>query len=67
MAKFVIKGKINTGFGWEKFKKSIEAEEKEEALDRAFCTLGGCHGLKRNQIKIESVAIEEPAKAVSEE
>lgn len=67
MAKFVIKGKMNTGFGWENFRKNIEAEEKEQALDRTFCMLGGCHGLKRNRIKIESVTIEEPAKAVNEE
>jgi len=52
---FVIKGKAKIGLKWEKFEKNVAADRKERAVDKALSVLGGCHGIKRHQIKIDSV------------
>jgi large subunit ribosomal protein LX len=52
---FIIKGRAKIGIKWEKFEKSVSAPGKERALDAALSTMGGSHGIKRNQIRIESV------------
>jgi len=52
---FVVKGKAKIGLKWERFKKIVAADRKERAVDKALSILGGSHGIKRHQIKIDSV------------
>jgi ribosomal protein L20A (L18A) len=52
---FVVKGKAKIGLKWEKFEKSVTANRKELAVEKALSILGGSHKLKRYQIKIDSV------------
>ena len=44
----------------QKFTKTCEAPTPDQAREWALSEIGGCHGVKRSQIKIESV-VEVPA------
>jgi ribosomal protein L20A (L18A) len=40
---------------WQKFTKTCEAPDAKVAREWALSEIGGCHGVKRAQIRIESV------------
>jgi large subunit ribosomal protein LX len=52
---FVVKGRAKIGIKWERFKKTVTADRKEMAVEKALSMLGGNHRIKRHQIKIDSV------------
>jgi len=52
---YLITGEVRTNLGCDKFKKRVEAINKERATEKALCMIGGCHKVKRHQIKILSV------------
>jgi ribosomal protein L20A (L18A) len=41
---------------WQRFSKHCEAASGEIAREWALSEIGGCHGVKRHQIRIETVA-----------
>ena len=41
---------------WQKFSKSCEAPSAEKAREWALSEIGGCHGVPRRLIRIDSVA-----------
>lgn len=58
MKNFVVKGQFKAGHSWEKFAKKIESQNEKNAEDKIYSIFGSKHGIKRAQIKIESVAEE---------
>jgi ribosomal protein L20A (L18A) len=52
---YVVTGVVNANLRHDKFKKNVEAISKERAMEKALCMIGGCHKVKRHQIKIVSV------------
>ena len=42
---------------WQRFTKRHEAESGELAREWALSEIGGCHGVKRHQIRIDKVAL----------
>jgi ribosomal protein L20A (L18A) len=52
---YLVTGEVKTNLGRDKFKKEVDAISKERAVDKALCMIGGCHKVKRRQIKIVSV------------
>lgn len=59
---YSVKGEVKIKLDIEKFTKEVEAVSKERAVEKALCMIGGCHKVKRYQIKILSVE-ERPVKA----
>ena len=59
---YVVKGKMKLKFEWKKFAKTLTAKDEESAKEKTLSVLGGNHGVKRFEVKIESVT-EEPVKA----
>jgi ribosomal protein L20A (L18A) len=45
---------------WQPFSKTHEAPTPEVARDWAYSEIGGCHGVKRHLIRIDSV-VENPS------
>ena len=41
---------------WQRFAKTCNAETPEQAREWALSEIGGCHGVGRRLIRIESVA-----------
>lgn len=41
---------------WQVFTKTCEAPSAEQAREWALSEIGGCHGVKRTQIRISQVA-----------
>lgn len=41
---------------WQPFTKQHDAESEAQAREWALSEIGGCHGVKRQHIRIESVA-----------
>jgi len=56
MKTFQVKGTFKAGIAWEQFTKVIESQNEKNAVDKVYSIFGSKHGLKRNLIKIESVA-----------
>jgi ribosomal protein L20A (L18A) len=52
---YVVMGEVRMKMGCDKFKKKVEAVTKERAIEKALSNIGGCHKVKRYQIKILSV------------
>lgn len=40
---------------WQKFSKTCEADSPDQAREWALSEIGGCHGVRRALIRIESV------------
>ena len=40
---------------WQTFRKTCEASSADQAKEWALSEIGGCHGVSRRQIRIESV------------
>ena len=55
MKNYIVKGKFKAGNSWEKFTKKIESQNE---TDKVYSIFGSKHGIKRNQIQIESIAEE---------
>jgi len=51
---YVVIGEVKTNLGPEKFRKEVEAISKDRAIEKALSMMGGCHRVKRHQIKILS-------------
>ncbi|HOA70029.1 MAG TPA: 50S ribosomal protein L18Ae [Methanosarcina thermophila] len=58
MKNFIVKGKFKAGNSWEKFTKKVESQNEKNATDKVYSIFGSKHGIKRNQIQIESIAEE---------
>ncbi len=57
MSVFRVEGSFNARRGyWQPFTKSHEAESPEQAREWALSEIGGCHGVKRQRIRITSVS-----------
>ncbi|AFV22702.1 50S ribosomal protein LX [Methanolobus psychrophilus R15] len=56
MKNFQIKGSFKAGVEWERFTKKVESQNEKNALDKVYSVFGSKHGIKRNFIKIESIA-----------
>ncbi|MDP2217950.1 MAG: 50S ribosomal protein L18Ae [Methanolobus sp.] len=56
MKNFQIKGSFKAGVAWERFTKMVESQNEKNALDKVYSVFGSKHGIKRNFIKIESIA-----------
>jgi ribosomal protein L20A (L18A) len=41
---------------WQSFTKTCEAPNAEQAKEWALSEIGGCHGIRRSLIRVESVA-----------
>lgn len=53
---FTVRGTFNARRGyWQPFSKTHEADSGERAREWALSEIGGCHHVKRHQIRIESV------------
>ncbi len=61
MPAWSVKGSFYARRGqWQTFTKHCEGPSAEQATEWAYSEIGGCHHVKRGQIRITSVA-EEPA------
>ena len=58
MKNYIVKGKFKAGNSCEKFTKKIESQNEKNATDKVYSIFGSKHGIKRNQIQIESIAEE---------
>ena len=57
MPRFRVAGSFLARRGyWQPFTKEHEAPTPEVAREWAFSEIGGCHGVKRSLIRIDSVA-----------
>ncbi len=45
---------------WQRFSKHCEADSAEIAREWALSEIGGCHGVKRHQIRISQIAESSP-------
>lgn len=52
---FIVKGTFKAGEKWERFAKTITSSNKKNASEKTYSLIGSEHGLKRRQIKIESI------------
>lgn len=46
---------------WQTFTHVFDAASGEAATERAFSHLGGCHGVKRHQVRIDQVEVRSTA------
>lgn len=46
---------------WQPFSKQHEADSETQAREWALSEIGGCHGVKRQLIRIESVSAVPPS------
>jgi large subunit ribosomal protein LX len=56
MTEFTVSGEFQSRDGWSPFETTVEAENESVAQERTYATLGGRHGLKRTQVRIEGVS-----------
>jgi large subunit ribosomal protein LX len=56
MTEFTVSGEFQSRDGWSPFETTVEAENESVAQERAYATLGGRHGLKRTQVRVEGVS-----------
>ena len=57
MPVFTVQGSFYARRGyWQPFTKAHEADSPETAREWALSEIGGCHGVKRHQIRVDSVA-----------
>jgi ribosomal protein L20A (L18A) len=53
---FTVKGSFYARRGyWQPFTKQHEADDPKDAVHWALSEIGGCHHVKRNLIRIETV------------
>ena len=56
MAQWVVRGSFYARRNyWQSFTKRHEAENADQAREWALAEIGGCHHMKRTQIRIDSV------------
>ena len=56
MSEYTVSGQFQSRDGWSPFETTVDAENESVAEERAYATLGGRHGLKRAQVRIEEVS-----------
>ncbi|HPC27707.1 MAG TPA: 50S ribosomal protein L18Ae [Candidatus Methanomethylicus sp.] len=59
---YVVKGKFKLKYEWKQFTKTVQAKDEASAASVAKSILGGNHGVKRFEIKVDSVELA-PVKA----
>ncbi|MDD1776160.1 MAG: hypothetical protein LUP94_02275 [Candidatus Methanomethylicus sp.] len=59
---YVVKGSMRLKFEWKKFSKTVTADDEASARESTLSILGGNHGVRRFEVKINSIT-EEPVKA----
>lgn len=52
---YTVTGKMQSRDGMAAFETTVEADNENVAIERAYATIGGRHGLKRTQVEIEGV------------
>ncbi len=61
MPSFTVEGTFYARRGfWQPFSKVHDAPSKEAAVEWALSEIGGCHGVKRRQIRIHKVSSPSP-------
>jgi len=55
---FQIMGSFKAGRSWERFTKKVSSNNEKNAAEKLYSLIGSEHGLKRNLIRIESIAVE---------
>lgn len=58
MKSFIVKGTFKAGKDWEKYTKNVESQNEKNAREKVFSIFGSKHGIKRYQVKIDSVTEE---------
>jgi ribosomal protein L20A (L18A) len=59
MANWLVSGSFYARRGtWQAFAKHCEASSAEQATEWAYSEIGGCHHVKRRQIRISTVTEE---------
>ena len=53
--KFEITGAFKTLEGWQKFRKTVEANNEKYAIEKVYSLIGSNHKVQRHLIKIEDV------------
>ncbi len=62
MPTFTVRGAFYARRGyWQKFTMTHEADSGDTVREWALSEIGGCHHVKRHQIRIDSVAEATPA------
>ncbi len=54
--KYLIQGKMRIHKEWRKFSKEVEADTEKYARELVYSLLGSQNGVKRSEVKIESVS-----------
>ncbi len=56
MTVFIVQGTFYARRGyWQAFSKQHDADSAEIAREWALSEIGGCHGVKRSRIRVETV------------
>ncbi len=55
MKAFRIEGEFLMGDTWQRFRLEMASEDEESAVEQMLSDIGGRHGTKRKNIKVESV------------
>ncbi|ADI73634.1 MULTISPECIES: 50S ribosomal protein L18Ae [Methanohalobium] len=55
MKNYLVKGKFKAGHYWEKFSKYVESQNEKNATEKTYSLFGSKHGVKRFDIKIDSI------------
>jgi large subunit ribosomal protein LX len=55
MVQFAVSGQFRSRDGFNEFTTDVEAPNENVARERVYANIGSQHGLKRTQIKIDSV------------
>jgi large subunit ribosomal protein LX len=58
METYVISGKFKAGRSWEIFTKKVTSQNEKNAREKVYSLVGSEHGLKRNNIILESTTME---------
>jgi len=55
MSEFTVSGRFQSRDGWDRFEKTVDAENENVAQEYVYSRLGSHHGLKRTQIDVSEV------------
>jgi ribosomal protein L20A (L18A) len=62
MPLYTVRGSFYARRGyWQSFAKEHEAPSEAVATEWALSEIGGCHGVKRQRIRIDTVKVASPA------
>jgi large subunit ribosomal protein LX len=58
MGEYTVTGRFQARDGWQAFESTIEAPNEDVAVEHTYAEFGSQHGLRRQQIDVESVGTE---------